>query len=399
MLSQLGMEVIQVEPPGGSAARRVGPFADDAPPGDNSLYWSAYAAGKRGITCNLEMAEGRELFLRLVREVDFVFDSADPGVMQRRGLDHGQLSLANGNIITVSITAFGETGPKAHYADSELVVWAASGALFPARDNRGVPRRFSVPQAYLHGASDAAAGALLALFARHRTGRGQHVEVSAQASAALTTLSTMLAAAVGHSNYQFPRDSPAKKPSLDLSGSGSRTRRSKWQVKDGLLELHLGMGPASGGSTNKLFAWMRAEGALPDEFAGWDWVKLPARILANEITDEQLDAARTVVAAFLARFTKEELGRAGLEKGILMAPAMTVEDLVRSPHLKARNFFETLEEQGRPRTIPGRYAAGCNLGFVPLKPAPALGADNAEVYGRLGLSAESLGALRSRGVL
>jgi len=399
MLSQLGMDVIQVEPPGGSPARRIGPFAQDAPPGANSLYWSAYAAGKRGITCNLEMPEGRALFVRLVQGADFVLDSADVGVMQRRAVDHRNLSVVNPKVITVSMTPFGETGPKAGYADTDLVVWAAAGALCPARDNRGVPRRISVPQAYLHGASDAAAGALFALFARHRTGRGQHVDVSAQESAALTTLSTTLAAAVGHANYQFPSQVQTKKASLDLSGSGSRTRRSKWPVRDGVLELHLGVGPASGGSTNKLFAWMRAEGALPDEFADWDWIKLPARILSHEISDEQLEAARSAVGSFLARFTKQELGRVALEKGILMAPAMTVEDLVKSEHLKTRGFFETVHEQGRPRTMPGRFAAGCNEAFVPLKPAPALGEHNCEIYGALGLAREELDALRSRGIL
>lgn len=400
MLGALGADVIQVEPPAGSPARRQGPFADDASPGNDSFYWSAYACCKRGVTCDIDRDEGQALFLRLVRQADFVFESADPGAMAERGLDYAALSAANPAIIHVSVTPFGSDGPKARYADSELIVWASAGPMWPNRDQRGVPLRISVPQAYLHGAADAAAGALIALFARHGTGRGQHVDVSAQECAALATLSATLAAAVGHQNFQFPADVAGKRKSLDLSGSGARTRRSKWRVQDGLLELHMGIGSASGGSANKVFAWMREEGALPERFADWDWITLPARIQKDEISEEDLDAARDAVGRFLARFHKPELMRIALERGILMAPAMTIEDLARSEHLNARQFFDTVREGGRSRTVPGKFAMGCGDGFVATRPAPALGEHNAEVYATLlGLSAGDLADLAERRVI
>ena len=400
ILGQLGADVIQVEPPGGSPARRVGPFTSDAADGSSSLYWSAYASCKRGICCDVDRPEGRGLFLRLVRSADFVFESSGPGVMAGKGLGFPELSAVNPGIICVSITAFGSAGPKSHYADSELVVWAAAGALWPSRDASGRPIRISVPQAYLHAAADAAAGALVALFARHRSGRGQQVEVSAQRSAALCTLSTTLAAGVGHENYQFPAEQTGKKKSLDLSGSGSRTRRSKWQVRDGLLELHLGIGPASGGSANRLFAWMREEGALPERFHDWDWISMPARLQNDEVTEDDLDEARAAVARFLARYTKAELMQVAMQKGILMAPAMTTGDLVGSGQLAARGFFETVDEGGRQRTLPGRFAAGCEGGFAPMKAAPALGEHNQQVYAELaGLSEAEVARLRRRGIV
>lgn len=399
MLAQLGADVIQVEPRAGSAARGVGPFDPQLPAGRNSFFWSAYAACKRSVTCELQNEAGRELFLRLVRSADFVIDSAAPGAMAALGLGYATLSDVNPRVIHVSITPFGSTGPKANYADSELIVWAAAGPLWPNRDSRGKPLRLSVPQAYLHGAADGAAGALLALFARHRTGRGQQVDVSAQQSASLATLSTTLAAAVGHENYQWPGEQ-TKKKSLDLSGSGSRTRRSKWAVQDGLLELHLGMGPASGGSANKLFAWMREEGALGPEFNDWDWVTLPAKVQNDEVSEEQIEAAREATAKFLSRFTKAELMAAALEKSILMAPAMTVGDLAASEQLRAREFFATVDEHGQQRTMPGRFAAGCNHGFVDIRPAPALGEHNQAVYGTLlGLTAGELSALAAQGAI
>jgi hypothetical protein len=216
----------------------------------------------------------------------------------------------------------------------------------------------------------------------------------------LATLSITLAAAVGHENYQFPADQGSKKKSLDLSGSGARTRRSKWPVQDGILELHLGIGPASGGSANKLFAWMREERALPDEFAEWDWITLPARLQNDEITDEQMDAARAAVGRFVARYSKAHLMEVGFRRGILMAPAMTMEDLTRSEHLEARGFFDVVQESGRERVLPGSFAAGCPQGFVRGRPAPALGEHNRQVYSQLlGLTDSQLEQLSAAKVL
>jgi crotonobetainyl-CoA:carnitine CoA-transferase CaiB-like acyl-CoA transferase len=252
----------------------------------------------------------------------------------------------------------------------------------------------------LHGAADAAAGALLALFARRRTGRGQHVDVSAQQGAALCTLSTTLAAAVGHAHYQFPSDNAGRKKSLDLSGSGARTRKSKWPVRDGLLEMHLGLGPAAGASANKVFAWMKEHGELPGKFQDWDWVKLPARLQSEEISEAEVTEARELAGKFVSRFTKAELLAVALERGILMAPAMTTADLAESEHFAARDFYAEVDEAGRRRRLPANFAAGCPDAFVPLRAAPRLGEANDEIYGqRLGLSREALEYLRREGVL
>jgi crotonobetainyl-CoA:carnitine CoA-transferase CaiB-like acyl-CoA transferase len=400
MLARLGADVVQLEPPDGSSARLVGPFADDAPRGQNSLYWSAYAAGKRGISCNIAHPSGSELLQKLLACADILIESQHPGAVQIPGLAVAAIRAAHPRLIHVSITPFGKTGPKADYADSDLVIWAAAGPLAPSRDAHGTPLRISVPQSWLHAGADAAAGALIALFARHATGRGQHVDISAQASASLATLSTTLAAAVGHDNYQFPAESPQKRKELDLSGSGARTRRSKWPVADGLLELHLGMGPASGGSANKLFAWMKEERALPAEFHDWDWIKLPQQIMADEITDEQIDRARDAVAAFVRPQFKQDLMEIAMRRGILMAPAMTTGDLLGSAQLRARGFFETVEEGGRPRTLPARFAAGCDRAFGILRPAPLLREHNAEVYAEwLGLSSADCARLAREGVV
>lgn len=403
MLAQLGADVIQVEPPGGSRARQVGPFARVEGGGRHSLYWSAYAAGKRGITCDLESTTGQTLFRRLVTTTDFILESEDPGTMERRSLGYANLSALNPAIIHVSITAFGSHGPKAGYAATDLTLWASGGPLLPTREAEGPPLRICVPQSYLHGAADAASGALVAHFARLRSGRGQHVDISVQQSVAQATLSSILSAAVGHENYSIRpvAQSSTKKNQIDLSGSGARTRRSKWPVRDGIVELHLAMGPATGRFTNALFAWMREEDACDDATASWDWVTLPQRIEADEIDEADIERARTMVGKFLSRYTKHELVEIAIRRKILLAPIATTEDLVKSPHHAARNFFETIEEvPGRRLTLPGPFAFTDGKGFVPNSPAPRIGQHNIDVYTNLcGLSQHEVAALCEKGVL
>jgi crotonobetainyl-CoA:carnitine CoA-transferase CaiB-like acyl-CoA transferase len=164
--------------------------------------------------------------------------------------------------------------------------------------------------------------------------------------------------------------------------------------------MHLGLGPAAGASANKVFAWMKEHGELPGKFQDWDWVKLPARLQSEEISEAEVTEARELAGKFVSRFTKAELLAVALERGILMAPAMTTADLAESEHFAARDFYAEVDEAGRRRRLPANFAAGCPDAFVPLRAAPRLGEANDEIYGqRLGLSREALEDLRREGVL
>lgn len=392
MLGKLGADVIQVEPPGGSPARRVAPIDADG----RSLYWSAFAAWKRGITLDIAAARGRELLHSLLGTADVLIDSADPGCLERLGLGREAIAARHPRLVHVSVTAFGSEGPKQDWAASDITLWAAGGPLFPHRDHEGPPLRISAPQAWLHGAADAASGATMALFARLRTGRGQHVDISVQEAVTPTTLSSITAAAVGHDGFNlFPP--PARSP----PGPDGRPqpRGPKWPVKDGLVELGIGGGPG-GPRTNLLFAWMKEEGALPDRFADWDWTAIMPRIASGEITQADLDAAREAIAAFLSPRTKAELEREAVARRLLLAPVNTVADLLESDQLASRGYFVEVEEAGARRILPGAFAKGPKDMFAPPRGAPAIGEHNEAVFGDLlGLSAGEIAALRAEGVI
>lgn len=353
LLADHGADVVQVEPVAGSTARSAPPVAAGlAAP---SLFWETYAAGKRGITVDLADAADVAVVRRLADQADVVVTSWSRDLLEGVGLDPATLRERRPSLVYVVISAFGWEGPKARYADSDLVVWAAGGPLEPHRDGDRPPLRISAPQAFLHAAADAAAGAVLAVLARARTGTGQVVDVSAQASLGVATLGRVLAHAVGDDHPEW-HQAPVRR--TDQSGSGAATpnSRKKWWCRDGMVELHLSMGPAAGAFTNNLFGWLRSEGAVAEPVASWDWRTVPDRIVAGELDESALDEARAAVRAFLLTKTKAEVLDAAIERRLLCMAIFDMSDLAASPHLEARGFWSEVDVAGTPTRIPGRTA-------------------------------------------
>ena len=129
ILADLGADVIAVEPPEGNSARRLGPFAGDEPDPERSLYWWAYSRNKRGVTLDIATEQGREQLLQLARGAHFLIESEPPGRMAELGIAYEDVAAVNPALVYVSISAFGQTGPKAKYAESDLIVVNATGGL------------------------------------------------------------------------------------------------------------------------------------------------------------------------------------------------------------------------------------------------------------------------------
>jgi benzylsuccinate CoA-transferase BbsE subunit len=162
ILGDLGADVILVEPPPGAKARQNGPFADDQCEVNRSLNFWSLNRNKRGITIDLETGAGRENLLQLVRSADILVESFAPGHLGRLGLGYNALAKINPGLIMLSITPFGQHGPKANWAATDLTVTAASGVLFMTGDEDRPPVYVSIPQAYLNAGAEAAVGAMRA---------------------------------------------------------------------------------------------------------------------------------------------------------------------------------------------------------------------------------------------
>ncbi len=191
MLGDLGADVIKVEPPGGDPSRLHGPFIRVEADSEKSLYWLAFNFNKRGVALNLETADGRELFKRMVEKADFLVETFRPGYLAGLGLGYESLKKLNSRLVMVSITPFGQTGPRAQWKADDIVAMAAGGYMAVTGDEDRPPLRVGVPQSYVLAGSQAAAGALLAHAMRQANGEGQHVDVSLQEAVASALNETM----------------------------------------------------------------------------------------------------------------------------------------------------------------------------------------------------------------
>ena len=274
MLADLGADVVQAEPLDGSRARHAAPLGGTREP--YSYLWATFAANKRGITVDLDSDAGRDVLRQLAAGPTSSSSRWDPAWRHRPAWAGPELSEINPALVYATMTAFGHDGPKAGYAESDLIVWAAGGPLEPNRDGDRPPLRISVPQAFLNAAADAAGGMLLAHHARARDGRGQLVDVAAQACLSLNTLGRVLADPVGDEHPEWAAlVSPTARTDQSGSGTGTSSHLKKWRCKDGLVEFHLAIGQAAGPFTNNFFRWMHAEGAGRDTLLRWDWRILP----------------------------------------------------------------------------------------------------------------------------
>ena len=393
ILADLGADVVQVEPPGGAATRRRGPFADDVPHPDRSLAWWAENRNKRGVTLHLDAPRGRELLLRLVAGADFLIESETPGVQAARGLDYATLATVNPRLVYVSITPFGQTGPKALWADSDLVLLAAGGPLRLNGDADRAPLRVGVPQAYAHAAAEAASAALVANHERQRSGRGQHVDVSAQQAVTIATQANLLAAKVG-----FP---DARRISGG-AGIGPLSVRFVYPAADGHVSITFLFGSSVGPFTRRLMHWIFEEGGCDAATRDKDWIRFFDQMFTGEESFAELARVQEVVAAFTRTRTKAELMRAALARDLLIAPVATTREVVENAQLTARGYWQDVPhpELGRVVRYPGPFARPSSTPLRFRHRPPTVGEHNREILGgELGLDDTALAALAAEGVV
>ena len=370
ILAGLGADVILVEPPGGSPARRVPPLLDDAPEGERSLYWAAYARDRRSIELDLESPEGQSELRRLVASADILIESAEPGTMAARGLAAADLAEVNPALVYVSITPFGQDGPKANYLATDLVVAAASGTLHIAGYPDAPPVRVSAPQAYLHGGAEAAGAALVALAERIRSGRGQHVDVSIQQAMNLGAMGQNVNTAAG---------APETVRVAGGAVIGPVTLKLIWEAKDGHVSLTFFFGNAIGPFTRRLMEWICEEGGCDKATRDKDWVAYAALLQRGEEPYSEFDRVVGVVEDFLRTKTKAELMIEAQKRRLLILPVATVPEVLENPQLEARDYWRSLPLAGREALHPGPSVHLPTLDAHRERPVPPPGAHTAEV--------------------
>ncbi|MGE0820534.1 MAG: CaiB/BaiF CoA transferase family protein [Candidatus Binatia bacterium] len=392
ILGDLGADVIKVEPPGGSPARRLPPFYQDSPDPNGSLYWWAYSRNKRSITLDLTRSEGKAILERLVKNADFFIESENPGTMANLGLSYHDLAVFNPSLVYIAISAFGQDGPKASYVDSDLVILAAGGPLVLTGDDDRPPVRISVPQAYLHACVEGAMGALIANHERQRSGRGQYVDVSAQQAVAQATQAMILAAPLGEAEIQR------------MGGGvkiGPMKIRLVWPAKDGYVAITFLFGTAFAHFTRRLMDWVYEEGLCDEATRNTDWVGFGGVLFSGK-GFEEYERLKLILEEFTKRKTKAELLQGALERGLVMAPITRIDEVVSSPQLAARQYWTALQhpELGKAIRYPGPFVKFSETPIRYRRRPPLIGEHNREVYvDELGMSEQEFTTLQAKGVI
>lgn len=373
ILADLGMEVIKVEPPGGEPSRLLPPYYHNEVHPEKSLYHMPHNAGKKGVTLNLESERGRELFLGLAKVSDFVIESFSPGYLEGLGLGYPTLSRENQGLILVSITPFGQTGPRRDYQASDLTLMALSGLMNTIGDPERPPLRFPLDQSHNVAGANGAQGALLALHHRQRSGRGQQVDVS---------MLDCLIKICSRDMVRWEFEGQFAHRAGNRYTRGKISTRMVWRCRDGHVTWGL-MGGQSGARENyPLTKWMVEEEAMgAEELQGVKWEEVDLL----DIDPRTVAHWEDLVGSFFLTHTRQELLEGGRKRRLTLVPINDLEEVRRDEQLAARGFWKPVEhpELGETMAYPGHF-------FIPSRGechirgrAPLIGEHNAQVYGEL----------------
>ena len=371
LLGDMGAEVIKVEEPGkGDDTRGWPPFA-----GGESTYFMSVNRNKKSITLNLKAPEGRDILRKLAKKSDVLLENFRTGTMEKLGLGYATLSKLNPRLVYCAISGFGESGPESHRGGYDLIVQAESGVMDLTGFPDGPPVKVGNSIADLVAGMSGAHGVTLALLARHKTRRGQKVEI-----AMLDVMASLLTYQAGM--YLNAGRPPARRG----NEHPSIVPYEVFKAADGYLAL--------GVANNSL--WERCCAALERS----DLAKDPR--YANEASRvENRGTLVPLLNQVLAARSGEDWMKRLEAVGVPAGRIRTVPQVCESEHLRARGMLVAL---------PHAKAGTVKMMGVPIRlhatpgkartAAPVLGRDTDAVLTRvLGLRRADVQRLRQTGVL
>ncbi|MFC1847872.1 CaiB/BaiF CoA transferase family protein [Chloroflexota bacterium] len=400
VLGDLGADVIKVEPPGGDPARSIGPFYQDMPHPERSLYWWSFNTSKRGITLNIEIPDGQRLLKGLAETADVILESFPPGYMENLGLGYSSLCQINKSIILTSISAFGQTGPYKDYKAPDIVGCCLGGLAFTVGDADRPPCRTSFPQAYLLASIHAAGGTLAALRYQKLSGVGQHVDVSMQEAVTWSLQGVvqywdllghnMVRNGNSRSFYIGPR-------------YPTRVMRYSYPCRDGHVAFMVAGGLLAAISMPAIVGWMAEEGMLGafEPMKDWGYDEWLVRDVVS-MSQKEVDAEDDTLIKFFATRTRSELYEEALKRRIILYPVNTMKDLAEDVQLKERHFYTGVEHPELGVTI-SYLGAPYRLMETPWRISrrpPLIGEHNTEIYEHeLGLSKQKPASTKKNGAI
>ena len=372
LLADYGADVLKLEPPGGAALRRMGPFFGDDPHPEKSLFFLVMNLNKKGATLNLETVTGRDILKALVPQVDVVIETWRPGYLPSIGLGYEVLEQLNPELVMTSITPFGQTGPYSQYQGEEIVNYAMGMIMSISGVQGREPLKHGGFQAQYEGGLNGAAVTSIVLFGRENTGQGQHIDVSITECVASTMMATQ-------TMYSFMGGTQARRrPSGGMFGQ-------TMPCADGWIIVQAG----GGASWEDIAGFFEAPELLETRFSD------PSQ---RPLHGEELD--RIIIDAIKDQ-SKWDLFHKAAQARILFGVVQSPSELAECPQLEARDFYREVEHP-----VIGKIKVPAVLFNLSLTPyalrsaAPTLGQHNREIYmDGLGYTRQEMSRLRQLNVI
>ena len=350
MLADLGAEVIKIEAADGETMRIRPPVRNGC-----SSVFGQLNAGKKSIVLNLKSQEAIDVIRRLVKDADILVENFRPGVMRRLKLDYVSLQPLNPKLVYCSISGYGQTGPSAELPAYAPVIHAASGydrahlAYQPGRsrpDYCGIYHADILTGVYAFGAISAA------LYQRHLSGKGQHIDVS--------MLESMLSLTPNEvQNAQFVVAPP------------SRPMFGPVETADGYVMVAI--------ASEKTFQGLVRAAGRPEWIGDSRFAKYADR---RRHWDELMDGVEVWSRTVTTEKCLAELG----EYGVPCSAYRTVAEAMADPQIAHRGALTEVEDDAGTFRVLNQPFRMSGASVAAGKRAPALGEHTGALLGESGLS-------------
>lgn len=367
IMAALGAEVIKIEKPGeGDIARRKGPFPNDIPNSENSGLFLYLNTNKKSITLNLKAETGQKILKNLVKDADILIENYEPRVADELGLHYSELSALNPKLVMTSISNFGKTGPYRDYKADEMTLFAFGGQMYNLGIKDREPLKFGSAVSQYLGGLYGFFYTMAALTSAEYTGIGQIVDLSIMECVASSHYQDLI-------HYIY---TGIILPRIRMMGV--------MPCKDGYIGLNA-----------QSRQWLRLTQlvGMPQLMNDRRFQTMDSRLMHADELDELL-------LPWIIERNKEEIYHSGQALGIPVGYFATVEDLLNSAQLKAREFFVNIEHPIAGKlTYPDMPFKAEGMGCETVR-APLLGEHNVEIYrDSLGYTKEDIARLRANGII
>lgn len=371
MLGDMGADVIKVEQPrSGDESRRFTPPSWN----DESCYYLSSNRNKRSITVDLKSTEGKAIIMKLVQDADILVENFRTGTMEKLGLGYEELKEMNPRLIFCSISGFGRTGPEKNRAGYDLLLQGFGGLMSITGEEGGPPVKAGMSIVDLTTGMFAVYGIMNGLFAAHKTGKGQFIDVSLL-DGQITLLNHM---ATGY----MATGKPAGKMG---SAHPSLVPYQAFRAKD--MDIILAV--ANDGLWKKCCTALEWPDLLDDVRFEKNVDRVAHRVeLVKRISDK------------LIFWESKDLFKILDSHGVPCGPIHTIDQILNHPHTKAREMMIPIQHP----TIENLQVPGfpVKMGDTPQSVRyypPLLGEHTEDVLSELGYSTEDIQRLKNKQII